>query len=280
MKPSEIIKKYNINPKKSFWQNFLINEAILENIASFMPLEWKNIVEVWPGYWALTEKILSEKPSSLDLVELDKSMIDILQSRIGNNELNISKETNFKINNIDVLKYNPPLKDYIVIANIPYYITSPILFHFLYEVQNKPTEMIILMQKDVWDKIRKINWNKNSVLSLYIDFKCSLVKEIVKVWPNNFIPAPKVDSSVLYFKVKDKSELPEVSSPEISSKDFLDIIKLWFSEKRKKLISNLSKKYNKSQLFEIFIKLWYSENVRAEELKLEDWIDLLKSLKS
>ena len=271
MKSSEIIRKYGISPKKSFGQNFLINEDILEKIASFIVLENKNIIEVWPWYWALTERILQKNISGLDLVELDNKMIDILEDRIKIGDLVIWK-TDFRINNIDVLKYDPKFKDYLVIANIPYYITSPILFRFLYEVANKPSEMIILMQKDVADKIRKTKWNKTSVLSLYIEYKCEEIKEIVKVWPGNFIPPPKVESSVLYFKLR--------QNPDASlDKDFIEIIKLWFSERRKKLISNLSKRYDKDNIADTFNILWLNPNIRAEELTLDNWTDIIKSLK-
>ncbi|HBA44431.1 TPA: hypothetical protein DCZ31_00065, partial [Patescibacteria group bacterium] len=85
------------------------------------------------------------------------------------------------IHNIDVLKFNPNLENYLVVANIPYYITSPILNHFLYSLPHRPKEMIILMQKDVADKITKKQKNKTSVLSLIVDFMCEEIREITKV---------------------------------------------------------------------------------------------------
>jgi len=269
----EIIKKYNIAPKKSLGQNFLVNDNILNEIVDFVDLEWKNIIEVWPWYWALTTKILSKNPTSLELVELDKKMIEILENRIENWELRI-ENCNFKLSNTDILKFNPNYKDYLVVANIPYYITSPILTHFFYNTEFAPTEMIILMQKDVWDKILKKAWNKNSVLSLWVDFACEEVKEIIKVWANNFIPPPKVESSVLYFKLR-----PEID--KLKAQKFLKLIKSWFAEKRKKLISNLSKIlwYKKELLEEVFNSMNLSENTRAEELDLGDWKEMMGKLK-
>ncbi len=266
---SFLLKKYNIYPKKSLWQNFLTNNDILIKIATYLELKWKNIIEVWPWYWALTEKILLQNPISLELVELDKQMIETIELRIKNWELKING-IDFNINNIDVLKYEPDLQNYIIIANIPYYITSPILFHFLYDVLNKPKEMIIMMQKDVADKIRKINWNKNSVLSLYIDFMCDEIREITKVWPDNFIPPPKVESTVLYFKTKSNVDKKIID-------EFLRLIKIWFAKKRKKLSSNLSEwlNLNKDKILNIFKTLNLNENVRAEELGLEKWIELV-----
>jgi hypothetical protein len=95
----------------------------------------------------LTERILEKRPKNLTLVELDREMIEILDKRKENGDFqNIDK---LFIKNIDVLKFFPDFEEYFVIANIPYYITSPILRHFLFDVENKPEKMLILMQKDV-----------------------------------------------------------------------------------------------------------------------------------
>jgi len=276
-----LLKKYKIKAKKSLGQNFLVNEKIVEEISNQLDINDKNIIEVWPGYWALTEKLLEKNPKSLRLIELDNDMIDILNDRIWNNNLNIW-DIDFKIKNIDVLKYFPEFKEYFVIANIPYYITSPILKHFLYDVENKPKKMLILMQKDVGDKIvkwqlkekdiTKKNKNKTSVLSLFIAKK-AFVKEVLFVWKQNFVPAPKVESSVLLFENHGLYD-------DIDDKEFLDFIKKWFSEPRKKLVKNLLKNWlNKEKLLKTFevLNLW--ENTRAEELTLEKWIEFINEYK-
>jgi 16S rRNA (adenine1518-N6/adenine1519-N6)-dimethyltransferase len=102
-------------------------------------------------------------------------MVQILNDRIKNNDLKINN-SKFRINNIDVLKFQVPFKKYDVIANIPYYITSPILRHFLYDLENSPENMIILMQKDVADKI--IDEKKSSVLSLMLAKKTNVSMQI------------------------------------------------------------------------------------------------------
>lgn len=155
MNHREILSHYGIRAQKSLGQNFLVNDVILETIAESIEITGKDIIEIGPGYGALTEKILARKPRSLTLVELDTNMIDILNSRIYEGEIIIPKETIFTIIEGDVLKYIPEIVDYSVIANIPYYITSPILFRFLHEVKNKPDDMVILMQKEVSDKIQR-----------------------------------------------------------------------------------------------------------------------------
>ncbi len=284
-----IIKKYQIKAKKSLWQNFLVDLWKLEIISETLDIKWKNIVEVGPGYWALTEKLLEKEPKALNLIELDNNMVDILKDRMENNDLKAWK-TNLTIENIDVLKYCPDFESYFVIANIPYYITSPILRHFFYNVKNTPEKMLILMQKDVWDKIMKgvesIKYKvesikntspltpllkgegdskkkqkiKNSVLSLFMQKK-SYISEVLFVGKECFSPSPKVDSSVLLFE---KHNLYE----EVNDKDFLEFIKLAFSENRKKLSKNLAKKYKKEDILKIFKENNIWENTRAEELDI------------
>jgi len=272
----EVLIKYKINAKKSLWQNFLINNDIVEEIAESIDVKWKNIVEVWPWYWALTEKLIARKPKSLVLVELDKDMIDILQKRIKNDDFDLDW-IDFCINNIDVLKYEPIFywtdleKRYSIIANIPYYITSPILRHFLYDVENKPEKMVILMQKDVGDKILWKWKNKSSVISLFVDKK-SNVWELMVVNKENFVPIPKVESCVLVFELHDDYK-------NIDDKRFLEFIKNWFKEPRKILIKNFIKAwYEKNNTLEIFNSLWIDNNIRGEDLNISLWIQLFIKL--
>jgi len=290
----EILKKYWIRAKKALWQNFLVNEKIVEEIAWIIEVEWRNIVEVWPWYWALTEKLLLKKPKSLNLVELDKDMIEVLEQRIEVWDFDLDW-IEFEINNIDVLKFEPfscppPARGeleggYSVIANIPYYITSPILRHFLYDIENKPEKMIILMQKDVWDKIlltspptpllkgegsRKIK-QKSSVLGLFIAKK-SFVKEVLFVAKENFVPAPKIESSVLLFERHDLYN-------DIEDEKFLKVIKAWFSSPRKKLSKNLEWLWlKKDYILDIFADLSLENNIRWEDLNIAKWCELIKKI--
>lgn len=290
----EILKKYWIKAKKSLGQNFLVDENILDTIASTLDIDWKNILEIGPWYGELTEKLLISKPKSLHLVELDKEMIEIIWKRTENWELYI-KWIDFQIFNKDILKFELEFnnENYYVIANIPYYITSPILQKFLYKIDNKPEKMLILMQKDVGDKIldwqeigphltspfgrgkeqilNKKNKNKSSVLSLIVAKK-SYVKEIIRVPAKSFIPAPKVESSVLLFETHDNYK-------EVDDLKFLEFIKIWFAEPRKKLINNLSKWwYEKITLLAIFNDLWFKEDIRWEDLSIDEWIELFKKI--
>lgn len=280
----EILKRYKIKAKKSLGQNFLVNDNIVEEIADAIIVEWQNIVEVGPGYWALTEKLISRKPKSLNLVELDRDMISVLENRIEIEDFDLTW-IDFQINNINVLKYEPtpgypqgaPLRRYApcgypeyrysVIANIPYYITSPILKHFLYNVKNKPQNMVILMQKDVWDKICWKWKNKSSVLSLFIAKKAN-VWEYLEVTKENFFPVPKVESSVLVFELH--NEFTDVDDDK-----FLELIKKWFREPRKMLMKNLvNSGYDKNYITQVFKELWIENTIRWEDLDISIWCQL------
>ncbi|MFA5917371.1 MAG: rRNA adenine dimethyltransferase family protein [Candidatus Gracilibacteria bacterium] len=334
----EILAKYGIKAKKSLGQNFLVDENILDTIAITLDITGKNVLEIGPGYGSLTEKLLLQKPKSLHLVELDKNMIEILKDRVNNGEFKL-QGTDFQIFNEDVLKFDVKFekpchcesneaiqktllsekngllhtsqgqnsKNYYLIANIPYYITSPILQKFLYNIENKPEKMLILMQKDVGDKIlagqnschcesneaiqktllsekngllcrtssqgqiKKKQKNKSSVLSLFIAKK-SYVNEVILVPARSFIPAPKVESSVLLFETHDNYK-------EIDDKEFMKFIKIGFQEPRKKLINNLVKGgIEKETVLEIFKTLGFTENIRGEDLSTDEWIELFKKI--
>lgn len=265
-----LIEKYNIRAKKALWQNFLVNEDILNEISYIININWENIIEVWPGYWALTDKILEQKPNSLHLVELDDKMIKVLDDRTDNWDFNIT-DIDFEVFHQDILEFEPKFDNYSVIANIPYYITSPILRRFLYDLNNIPKNMVILMQKDVWDKILWKGKNKSSVLSLFIEKKC-VVSEVLFVWKENFVPPPKVESSVLLFE----SHSNYINTPD---DNFLKVIKAWFIEPRKKLVKNLVKGlYDKEKIIDFFQQNNLGENTRWEDLDIDTWIKLVEYL--
>lgn len=269
MNHREILNTYGIRAKKSLGQNFLVNDEILDTIAESIDITGRHIIEIGPGYGALTTKILAQHPRSLTLIELDKEMVYILRSRLSDGDITVPRGTDFSIVETDVLRYVPQDQDYTIIANIPYYITSPILFRFLHELDHKPDEMLILMQKEVGDKILRKKGYHHSYLSLAMEYATEEIREVLSVPRANFIPAPKVDSSVLYFKSKKEYN-------KVEAKKFLNIVSAGFSAPRKKLISNLASRFPipKEQFADILKKLGLTEMVRAEELGIEQWGEL------
>lgn len=211
-------------------------------------------------------------------------MIPLLRERFSGEDLQIylndvlninivenTSDEQKKENGICILKDTKKISTlpYYVYGNIPYYITSPIIYHFLYGVDLSPTVAVFTMQKEVAERILARD-GRHSVLSL----SCQLVSDIEKmcdISPNNFIPVPKVWSTCLRFVLK-KNNKDE-------SLKIISLIKKWFSQKRKKLISNLTQAgYNKKNIISACIKMNLSENTRAEELSLEQWKMLFREL--
>jgi 16S rRNA (adenine1518-N6/adenine1519-N6)-dimethyltransferase len=267
----------SIRAKKSLGQNFLIDEEALTDIGRAVTLAEKHVIEVGPGYGALTEYILSHHPASLDMVELDPDMVEILDSRfmaeekppeMSENFHRMVKATPIALHHADVLHFTPPYDDYVVIANIPYYITSPILFHFLYDIDNPPAEMVIMMQEEVWEKILEGRAKKphHSYLSLAMELACEDISIVRYVGRDSFDPPPRVDSIVLRFTVKTER------NKEMEEK----LLSLWryaFTQPRKTLMSNLrGSPVDLDRAKAWILECGYDEKVRAEAVKMEDWI--------
>jgi len=192
-------------------------------------------------------------------------MISILNSRIDDHELDV-KEIDFSIHHTDVLAFESKYNDYHVIANIPYYITSPILRHFIYTVKHVPQSMVILMQKILWWKK-----DKTSVLRLFVE-KRYKVSEKLFVPKESFIPSPKVESSVLLFEKHDDFW-------DVDDERFLEIIKIGFAANRKKLIKNLvGGWFEKERILSFLKENDLPEMIRGEDLGIKVWCKLVKYL--
>lgn len=273
-----------IKAKKHLWQNFLKNTKILEMIVGDASLNDACVIEVWPGPGDLTAEILRRRPKTLSLIELDADMIPLLENRFRDADLEIYHHDVLDVD-VEAGNSSVPQKKWITIltdatkiklpsyrvyGNIPYYITSPILHHFLYDVTLAPEVAVFTMQKEVADRILARD-EQHSVLSL----ACQLVSRVEKVCdisPNNFTPVPKVWSTCLKFTT--------TGTDRTNAKEILWLIKKWFSQKRKKLITNLTQNgYDKVVLSALFENLWLSDNTRAEELSLEHWRKLCEWLK-
>ncbi|MBU1613103.1 hypothetical protein KKC87_01585, partial [Patescibacteria group bacterium] len=163
------------------------------------------------------------------------------------------------------------IQNFKVVANIPYYITSPLLKHFL-QSDNRPSVMVVLVQKEVAEKI--CGMSGKSLIT--IETQLFGEPEIVDIVPSDsFYPAPKVDSAILKIKVFDKPLIPEDQI-----KDFLRLVKFGFSQKRKKLSNSLSAGLHMepAEVREVLKSVGIDEGVRAEDLVIEDWKNLLTKL--
>ncbi len=283
-------------PKKSLGQNFLRDPNILGKIADFAEIEKTDIVlEVGPGEGLLTQVLLT-KAERVIAIEKDNELADKLKEKFSKEieqgklivvagdilELQSHQCTDiFLLENSCVASLQSSSqgisefadskyfdKGYVLVGNIPYYITGAIFKKFLEEVENKPKSITFVIQKEVAERIMAKD-GKESILSISIKaYGEPKYGGVIKA--GSFYPKPKVDSAIISIR--------GISSEKISehTKKFFEILKLGFAHKRKLLIRNLGEIAGERSLKEIFEKCEIDEKARAEDLKVEDWVNLTK----
>lgn len=259
-----------VKAKKSLGQNFLKDQKILSKIVEAGELtESDTVLEIGPGKAALTAELL-KNAGKVIAVELDDRLIDPLRKQFG-------KNPKFELIHGDALKYTPPSEHYKLIANIPYYISSPLLKHFLLEQflgGNPPKLIVFMIQKEVAKKILA-KGGKHSVLSLQVHLFGD-PELICTVPPEAFEPPPKVDSAVIKIRVHEK---PKIQG---DLKKLFRLFHVSFAQKRKKLSNNLANAFKKepSEIRETLEKLKIDPDIRAEALTLDEWSKLFHELHS
>ena len=270
-----LLKKYEISPSKRLGQNFLVNEGVLRKIIETANLKKEDVIlEVGPGIGNLTLE-LAKRVKKVIAVEKDPHLVRIL-----NEELRIKNIKNVKIIQGDILKIKIQYStfdirhSYKVVANIPYYLTSPLIRKFLENTEVRPLEMILMVQKEVAQRICA-KPPEMTILAVSVQFY-SKPKIISYVSKKSFWPSPKVDSAILRI-----APLINADRRLINADLFFKIVKTGFSQPRKQLVNNLSKglKMEKEKIKNWLLKNGIQPEQRAETLKIEDWLNLTKSLK-
>jgi 16S rRNA (adenine1518-N6/adenine1519-N6)-dimethyltransferase len=259
-----VFEKYNIKPKKRLGQNFLTDKSVVKKLLKTADLKPGDVVlEIGPGLGVLTKEI-AEITKKVIAVEKDKKLCEILKQELKNYK-------NIEIINADALKdnYRLPTKNYKLIANLPFYIATPVIRKFL-ESNDPPEEMVLMVQKEVAQRITATP-PKMSTLAVSVQIYAE-PKIISYISKESFRPKPKVNSAIIKITPREKPKLP---------KDFFRIIKAGFRAPRKQLANNLSKELNIKK--EETIR-WLKENNieptrRAETLSIEEWIELTKNYK-
>jgi 16S rRNA (adenine1518-N6/adenine1519-N6)-dimethyltransferase len=276
-----LLKRYEVHPNKRLGQNFLTSRIVLKKIIKAADLKPSDIVlEIGPGLGILTKE-LAKMVKKVVAVEKDRKLADVLKK-----ELDDSGIKNVKIIQGDILKIgNWKLKIgncYKVVANLPYYITSPVIRKFL-ETKNPPKEMVLMVQKEVAQRIcpcppklkerRRGKTPKMSILAVSVQFyaKPEIISYVSK---KSFWPQPKVDSAILRI-----TPLINADRRLINADLFFRIVKAGFSQPRKQLINNFSKSL---ELPRKEVETWLKRNKiqpsqRAETLTLKNWLDLANS---
>lgn len=289
----EIMKRYNVVANKRYGQNFLIDENIIENIIEKANITKEDfIIEIGPGLGTLTDKLL-EKAGKVLVIELDKKMVNVISNRFSKeieNDRNISDIEDVKdikkleIISDDVLKVD--LKKIInnalesgykkvkVVANLPYYITTPIIMKLL-EEKLKLDSITVMVQKEVAERLTEIPGGKETGAITYTIYYYTDSNIIVNVPKESFIPAPEVTSAVVQFKLLEKPRV-EVKNEEKMFK----LIKQGFLMKRKTLVNALDG-YNgksKNEIIEILKELRIDEKTRAEKLTIFDFAKISEKI--
>lgn len=262
----ELLQKYSTAPNKTMGQNFLIDKNALRKVIEAADIKnTDTILEVGPGIGVLTQE-LAKKAGRVIAIEKDRHMIDILATTLKD-------FSNIEVISGDALSYQvSSSSSYKVVANIPYYLTSP-LIRMLLEAKHPPTEIILMIQKEVAQRICAKPGNM-SILAVSVQFYAT-PKIITYISKGCFLPVPKVDSAIIKIVPRNSASI---------SADFRDsffgIVKAGFSQPRKQLAGNLAKELKKDKTA---ISAWLlSQKIkpeqRAETLSVGDWEGLTRSL--
>lgn len=274
----KIIEKYDFFFKKKFGQNFLIDENVVRKIVKSSGISKEDtVLEIGPGIGTMTQ-ILCEEAKKVVCVEIDTTLIKILEETLS------SYDNVFVIND-DILKCNllklseeyNESKPFCVVANLPYYITTPIIMGLL-EANAKNGNILksinVMLQKEVADRIcAKPKTKDYGALTLAINYYTE-AKITMNVSANCFMPRPNVESSIISLKIRPYKE-------KVEDENLLfNIIRAGFSKRRKTFINSVSSTTNftKEEIEKALLNFGFSLNIRGEDLSLDDYINISKQL--
>ena len=261
-----LMDKYHISANKNLGQNFLIDDDVVNKIVETANISKEDlIIEIGPGLGTLTSRML-EKAGKVIAIELDKKMVAILQDRFA-------LYKNFELINEDVLKVD--LKSLIqknkkntkIVANLPYYITTPIIMKLIEDKLNIES-ITVMVQKEVAQRLTaEPGTNLSGAITYTVNYYC-IPEEIMVVPNSSFIPAPEVESEVIKLSIRKE---PPVKVENLEN--FFKLIKVSFMQRRKTLINGVTNSnFMEKELFkQILTKLEINEKIRGEDLSLEDF---------
>lgn len=277
LKTKSLLKKHGLHLKKSLGQNFLIDESIIDRIVSSLDLtQLDGAIEIGPGLGALTER-LSEKAGKVVCVEIDGRLVPVLQDLFQDqNHVKILHEDFLKLDLNELTKEFSVGQELTVAANLPYYITTPILLKLLHGSLPLKT-IVVMVQKEVASRIAASPGQKEyGSLSIAVQYYAR-AETFLTVPKSSFLPNPKVDSAVLRLDM-----LPE---PAVNLKDeafFFTVVRSAFRQRRKTLFNNLTHnlfpQFNKEDIRECILESDIDPKRRAETLSLTEFAQLSKGL--
>ena len=269
----EVLAKFNMSAKKKFGQNFLIDSGVLEGIVEASGVTKDDcVLEIGPGIGSLTQ-YLAESAKRVVAVEIDKTLLPVLDHTLSEyDNVTIINDDILKVDITSIIKEyndNKPIK---VVANLPYYITTPIIMK-LFESGAPIESVTVMVQKEVADRMVMGPGNKDyGSLSLAVGFYAK-ANAVMDVPPSSFIPQPGVGSAVV--------RLDRYKEPLVKVKDekyMFEIIRTAFNQRRKTLSNSLSNnpslRVSRDQVVEALINMGINEKARGEILSLEQFAAL------
>nr|WP_314278607.1 16S rRNA (adenine(1518)-N(6)/adenine(1519)-N(6))-dimethyltransferase RsmA [uncultured Peptostreptococcus sp.] len=267
----DLVKKHGFKFTKSLGQNFLIDDNIVDKIVAGAGIGPRDkIIEVGPGIGTLTREMAS-RAQNLMAVEIDKNLIPILEDTLGDYD-------NIKIVNEDIIKADirglidenlggGPVK---LVANLPYYITTPIIMRFLEENINV-TDIVVMVQKEVAERMNAQPGGKDfGALSVAVQYYCD-TEIIAKVPRHLFVPQPNVDSIVIALRVRPERKY-KVDDEDL----YFKVVKAAFGQRRKTLLNSITSMGNldKNKVKEALEEAGIDPKRRGETLSLEEFAGL------
>lgn len=274
----EVLQKYNFSFQKKFGQNFLIDTHVLDKIIDSAQITKEDyVLEIGPGIGTMTQ-YLCENAKHVTAVEIDKNLIPILADTL-------KEYDNVSVINADILKLdlkklaeeNNAGKSFKVVANLPYYITTPIIMG-LFESHVPIESITIMVQKEVAERMQTGPGSKEyGALSLAVQYY-SKPEIVANVPPNCFMPRPSVGSAVIRL-TKHKTPIVTVEDEKLMFR----LIRASFNQRRKTLLNGLKNSgdlhFSKEEIQEALLELGVIENIRGEVLTLEQFAQLSNILK-
>ncbi len=272
-----LLKAHRIGIKKKYGQNFLIDDNILTKIVDAAALEASDVVvEIGPGLGGLTEHLI-KRSSRVIAYEIDKHLIPTLEQHFAGPTFHLIHDDVLKRDiDEDIKQYAGDANDVIVVANLPYYITTPILMRCL-ESSKRIKRMVVMMQHEVARRITAMPDTKDyNALSIAVQYRAKATYRF-KVPKSVFLPAPNVDSAVVRLDFHDKTQLPEDEETF-----FFAFVRAAFKQRRKTLLNNLTEflSHEKVEIADMLDTLGIDGTRRAETLSIEDFIRLAAHFKS
>ena len=270
-----VVKKHGFRFSKSLGQNFLIDDNIIDDIIQGAMIEdGDKVIEVGPGIGTLTREI-AKRADKVMAIEIDKSLIPILKDTLSDfDNITVVNEDVMKADIKGLIDENLDSGPVKLVANLPYYITTPIIMRFLEEKINV-TDIVIMVQKEVAERMNAQPANKNyGALSVAVQYYCD-TDIVAKVPRHLFVPQPNVDSIVIGLRVR-----PEKKYIVDDEELFFKIVKASFGQRRKTLLNSLSSMgmINKDEIKEVLNRSKIDEKRRGETLSLDEFTLLANTM--